>query len=160
MDVITEQDQSTDEMRPMSTPTPPSRPGCAAWAKWCSECAPIACLAFPTLCACSAGPHLSRYRLQWDAPHGAFCIGLDHLSAFFLLPILVLSVLAAVYGGNYMLAYRRQKSLFMFWFFYNTFVAGMVMVVIARTAILFLLAWEVMSLSAYFLVTYSIARKG
>src|SRR6267154_6878536 len=46
-----------------------------------------------------------------DAAHGAFCVGLDALSAFFLLPVLGLSALAAVYGGNYMLAYRGTKSL-------------------------------------------------
>ena len=41
----------------------------------------------------------------------------------------ILSALAAVYGGNYLLAYRGRKSLGSSWFFYNTFVAGMVMVI-------------------------------
>lgn len=92
--------------------------------------------------------------LAWDGSHGPFCIGVDPLSAFFLLPVLVLSALAAVYGGNYLLAYRDRKSLASSWFFFNTFVAGMILVLIARTAFLFLVAWEVMSLSAYFLVTF------
>ena len=68
--------------------------------------------------------------------------------------MLVLSALAAVYGGNYLFAYRRRKSLAGSWFFFNLFVPGMVMVVIARTALLFLLSWEVMSIAAYFLVTF------
>ena len=93
-------------------------------------------------------------RLTWDASHGAFCIGMDALSSFFLLPVLGLSALAAVYGGNYMLGYRHKRALGSPWFFFNTFVAGMVMVVIARTAFLFLMAWEVMSIAAYFLVTF------
>jgi len=93
-------------------------------------------------------------RLGWDAAHGAFCIGLDELSAFFLLPVLLLSALAAVYGGNYLLGYRHEKRLGSPWFFFNAFVAGMEMVVIARTAFLFLFAWEVMSLAAYCLVTF------
>src|SRR5205814_6794991 len=93
-------------------------------------------------------------RWPWDAAHGAFCVEADALSAFFLVPVLGLSALAAVYGGNYLLAYRREKSLGGPWFFYNAFVAGMVMVLIARTALLFLLAWEVMSLAAYCLVTF------
>src|ERR1035441_10070644 len=50
-------------------------------------------------------------RLNWDAAHGAFSIGIDPLSAFFLLPVLGLSALAAVYGGEYLLAYRQEKSL-------------------------------------------------
>ena len=64
--------------------------------------------------------------LTWDASHGAFCVGLDELSAFFLLPVLGLSALAAVYGGNYLLGYRHQKRLGSPWFFFNVFVAGMV----------------------------------
>ncbi len=76
------------------------------------------------------------------------------LSAFFLLPVVVLSALAAVYGGNYLLAYRGRKSLGSSWFFFSLFVLGMIMVVIARTALLFLLSWEVMSISAFFLVTF------
>jgi len=112
----------------------------------------------PTLRVLGGGPQES-VRLPWDAPHGAFCVGLDALSAFFLLPVLGLSVLAAVYGGDYLLAYRGKKSLGSSWFFFNMFVAGMVMVVIARTALLFLMAWEVMSLSAYFLVTFEHEQK-
>jgi hydrogenase-4 component B len=93
-------------------------------------------------------------RLTWDTSHGAFCVEIDALSSFFLLPILGLSALAAIYGNNYLLAYRHEKSLGSPWFFFNLFVAGMVMVVLARTAFLFLVAWEVMSIAAYFLVTF------
>ena len=107
----------------------------------------------PTLRVLGGGPPLA-VRLAWDESHGAFSIGLDALSAFFLVPVLVLSALAAVYGGHYLLAYRGRKSLGGSWFFYNMFVAGMVMVVLSRTAMLFLVSWEVMSLSAFFLVTF------
>jgi hydrogenase-4 component B len=107
----------------------------------------------PTLRVLLGGPPESL-RLAWDASHGAFCVEVDQLGAFFLLPVLGLSALAAVYGGDYLLAYRREKSLGGPWFFFNTFVAGMVLVVVARTAFLFLVAWEVMSVSAYFLVTF------
>jgi len=107
----------------------------------------------PTLRVLGGGPPWSL-RLAWDAAHGDFSIGLDALSAFFLLPVLVLSALSAVYGGNYLLAYRGRKSLGLPWFFFDTCVAGMVMVLLARTALLFLMAWEVMSVSAFFLVTF------
>lgn len=90
----------------------------------------------------------------WDASHGMFRVGIDPLSAFFLLPILTLSALAAVYGAGYLLAYRREKLLGPPWFLFNGFVAAMVLVVIARSAVLFLMAWEVMSLAAYGLVTF------
>jgi formate hydrogenlyase subunit 3/multisubunit Na+/H+ antiporter MnhD subunit len=107
----------------------------------------------PTLRVLGGGTPESL-RLAWDASHGAFCVEVDALSAFFLLPVLGLSALAAVYGGDYLLVYRHEKSLGGPWFFFNVFVAGMVMVVVARTAFLFLVAWEVMSLAAYCLVTF------
>src|SRR5262245_40676827 len=71
----------------------------------------------------------SSLDLYWDASHGTFSAGIDALSAFFLLPVLGLSALAAVYGADYLLAYRRHKSLGPPWFFFNVFVAAMAMVV-------------------------------
>jgi formate hydrogenlyase subunit 3/multisubunit Na+/H+ antiporter MnhD subunit len=115
----------------------------------------LACLLglVPTLRILCGGAAESL-QLGWDASHGAFLVAIDALSAFFLLPVLGLSALAAVYGGPYLFAYRHEKSLGAPWFFFNLFVAGMVMVLVARTALLFLMAWEVMSLAAYFLVTF------
>ncbi len=117
--------------------------------------AALACLVglVPTLRVLLSGTPESLC-LIWDAAHGTFCVEVDVLSAFFLLPMLGLSALAALYGSDYLLAYRHQKSLGSPWFFFNAFVAGMVLVVVARTAFLFLVAWEVMSISAYFLVTF------
>ncbi|HLN29120.1 MAG TPA: proton-conducting transporter membrane subunit [Gemmataceae bacterium] len=107
----------------------------------------------PTLRVLLGGtPELLRFR--WDASHGPFCVEVDALSAFFLLPVLGLSALAAVYGGDYLLGYRHKKSLGSPWLFFNLFVSGMVMVLVARTALLFLVAWEVMSVAAYCLVTF------
>lgn len=92
--------------------------------------------------------------VAWDPAHGVFRLGVDALSASFLLPIVALSALAAVYGSSYLLAYRRHKSLGAPWFFFNLFIAAMELVVIARSEVLFLIAWEAMSLAAYGLVTF------
>lgn len=92
-------------------------------------------------------------RFDWDGPHGPFVVGLDALSAFFLLPVLSLSALAAVYGGAYLYDSRHSKQLGVAWFFFCLFVAGLTLVLVARTAVLFLVAWEIMSLSAFFLVS-------
>ena len=92
--------------------------------------------------------------LPWNVPYGAFFVEVDALSAFFLLPIFVLSALAAVYGVEYLRAYRATHSVGGSWFFFNVLVASMVLVVIARNAVLFLVAWEVMALASFFLVTF------
>lgn len=98
-------------------------------------------------------------RWPWQVPGGEFHVQLDPLSAFFLVPIFLLAGVAALYGAAYMFAYRDRKSLGPPWFFFNLFVAGMALVVIARQALLFMVAWEIMSLAAFFLVTFEHEKK-
>jgi hydrogenase-4 component B len=93
-------------------------------------------------------------RLPWDVPYGSFFVGLDPLSAFFLLPTFGLCALAAVYGGKYLQDFRDRKSLGIHWFFFNLLIASMTLVIIARNGVLFLMSWEVMSLASFFLVTF------
>jgi hydrogenase-4 component B len=97
---------------------------------------------------------METWRGAWQVPFGSFFVQMDALSAFFLLPILGLSAVAALYGGEYLMAYRSRKSLGVSWFFFNLLVASMVMVVLARNGVLFLLTWEIMSLASFFLVTF------
>ena len=92
--------------------------------------------------------------LNWSVPYGSFFVELDALSAFFVVVILAISALAAIYGGEYLWRRREKKSLGASWFFFNLLVASMVMVVLARNGVLFLVAWEVMALSSFFLVTF------
>jgi hydrogenase-4 component B len=111
----------------------------------------------PAVDALTAGT-VTSLRIGWDALHGPFLVEIDALSAFFLLPTLGLSALAAVYGGAYLYDFRDRKPLGVAWFAFSLFVAGMVLVLVARTAVLFLLAWELMSLAAFFLVTFEHER--
>jgi hydrogenase-4 component B len=100
------------------------------------------------------GGQIEPLHWPWAVPFGEFHIALDALSAWFLLPILILAAAAAVYGAEYLGSYRDRKSLGPPWFFYNLLVASMALVVLARNGVLFLVAWEVMALSSYFLVTF------
>jgi hydrogenase-4 component B len=105
-----------------------------------------------------SGSGLDPISASWGMPLGAFSVGLDGLSAFFLLPILGLGALSAIYGLGYLWPYRERKSLGASWFHFNILVASMMMVVLARNALLFLMAWEVMSLSSFFLVAFENER--
>ncbi len=91
---------------------------------------------------------------SWAIPFGEFAIELDSLSAWFLLPILLLSALAAVYGVGSLADAGARRSLGPSWFYFNLLVASMMLVVLARNAVLFLVAWEVMALASFFLVTF------
>lgn len=95
-----------------------------------------------------------RLRMPWAVPFGSFSIAVDGLSAFFILAIAVICSLAAIYGGSYMRHYTGRKNLGLSWFFYNMLFASMLLVVTARNGVLFLVAWEVMSLASFFLVMF------
>ncbi len=100
-----------------------------------------------------AGNSLSL-ALPWSIPFGSFYLGVDPLTAFFLIPVLGLSALAAIYGAEYLKHEGERKGQGAHWFFFNLLVAAMAAVTMARNGVLFLMAWEVMSLASFFLVTH------
>ena len=83
-------------------------------------------------------------------PGVSFALQLDGLAAFFLLPIALIGLVGAVYGAEYMAGHGRWPGLH--WSFYNLLLLAMAVVVTAANAILFLFAWECMSLASFFLV--------
>jgi hydrogenase-4 component B len=100
------------------------------------------------------GAPVQSLRMTWDVPYGSIFLELDPLSGFFLIPVFLLCALAAIYGADYLEAYRDRKALAPPWFFFNLLVASMVLVILARNGVLFLMAWEMMALSSFFLVTF------
>ncbi len=98
-------------------------------------------------------------RFPWPVPYGEFFIELDPLSAWFLLPTLLLSALSAIYGVGYLRSWQGRRSLGPIWFFYCLLVLGMVLVLLARNAVLFLFAWELMAVASFFLVTFEHERQ-
>jgi hydrogenase-4 component B len=89
--------------------------------------------------------------LPFNSFYGTFRLEVDSLSAFFLLPVLTISLLGAVYGYEYMKPYFAADKT---WFFYSILVASMMGVILARNGLLFLICWELMSLSSFFLVSF------
>ncbi|MDT8440265.1 MAG: proton-conducting transporter membrane subunit [Desulfuromonadales bacterium] len=92
--------------------------------------------------------------LPWAVPGGAFALRLDPLAAFFLLPIAVLALFCALYAGAYLRHDGLSRRLGSHWFFFNGMVASMLLVVTAANAVLFLAAWEIMTISSFFLVAW------
>jgi formate hydrogenlyase subunit 3/multisubunit Na+/H+ antiporter MnhD subunit len=101
----------------------------------------------------------TEIRWPWSVPFGSFYVAVDGLSAFFIMAIAVICGLAAVYGVAYMREYAGRKNLGVSWFFYNVLFASMLVVVAARNGVLFLVAWEIMSLASFFLVMFEHERK-
>jgi hydrogenase-4 component B len=83
-----------------------------------------------------------------------FNIVVDQLSAFFLLVICTLALPVSIYSVGYVKEYEGHYGLGRFGLLFNLFLLSMVLVVTAGNIIVFLIAWELMSLCSYFLVTF------
>ncbi|MBF0500694.1 MAG: hydrogenase [Candidatus Riflebacteria bacterium] len=88
----------------------------------------------------------------WQMPFCSFALNLDALSAFFLVPILGLSMAAAVFGVPYLRHATDEANLGAAWCSFHILVASMVTVMLAANGLLFLIAWELTVLSSFFLV--------
>ncbi len=99
------------------------------------------------------------YSLPSTIPLLTFSFTVDQLSAFFILIISTISLVASIYGIGYIKHYYKKYSISALIFFYNLFILGMIMVVSANNALFFLLVWEIMSLSSYFLVIFENKEK-
>jgi len=101
-----------------------------------------------------AGGAEMHFEHAWQLPLGTLSLALDSLSAFFLLPIALVCGLAAIYGCGYWRTYEGRKNLGAAWCFFNLLTASMALVVTARNGMLFLIAWEMMSLVSFLLVMF------
>jgi len=102
----------------------------------------------------SRKPLVLSFAHSWQMPFGALRKELDPISAFFAIPILLVCAMASVYGAEYLRHYEVKKNTGLSWFFYNILTSSMMVVVLARNGMLFLMAWEIMSLSSFFLVKF------
>lgn len=91
--------------------------------------------------------------LHWALPLGVARLALDGLSAWFLLTIGVLALAVAPYSWSYFRADADQGRSHVPASFLCIMTGAMVLLVCAADAVLFLVAWELMSLAAFFLVT-------
>lgn len=92
--------------------------------------------------------------LPWPVPLGSFSLALDPLAAFFLLPVLLLTGLAAIYGAEYLEAPDGKPRPGPVWAQFNLLTAAMALVLVSANAVLFMTAWELMALASFLLVLY------
>ncbi len=79
---------------------------------------------------------------------------IDSVSLFFLIPIFLIPPLALLYSFHYLENKEKQARAGVNYFFFSMLICAMALVVISANMITFLLAWELMSLSSFFLVMY------
>ena len=99
--------------------------------------------------------HAESASLSIDYLHTfSLAFNIDGLAAFFLLAIFAICMLAAIYSFHYMHDTGRALATASSYFFFSLLAASMALVVTAANMLTFLLAWEIMSLSSFFLVIH------
>jgi hydrogenase-4 component B len=89
--------------------------------------------------------------LPWLHWHVRF----DALSGFFFLIIGIAVCAVSLYGPGYVRSYKENEHPFaVLGLFTGLFVAGMLLVLLADDAFMFMIAWELMSVASYFLVAF------
>lgn len=91
---------------------------------------------------------------QTSFPLLNLAINIDSLSAFFMFIISIVALVSSFYGLSYMQKYAKNYNLGAFGFFYNLFIVSLMLVSTASNGLYFLLVWELMSISSYFLVIF------
>ena len=87
-------------------------------------------------------------------------IALDMLSALFVLVISLMSVIGVLYANGYMKPYiKKNMNISSHCFFLMLLIASMLAVTIVRNGLFFLVVWELMSLSSFFLVIFEGEKK-
>ena len=112
-------------------------------------CAGIMAIAFGVL----AGAAQAAQACEWGLPLGRVVFAIDALSAWFLLTIGAMGIPVAIYSMRYMRDEYEPHAMPVFGSLMCVLVASLVMLTSAADIVLFLAAWEAMTLSAFFLVT-------
>ncbi len=100
------------------------------------------------------GKHV-EFQLLLSEPVGTAYLRMDSLAALFVVIISIGGLLASIYSAGYMKMYHgRTSALSSYYFFLGLMISSMMFVVTVQNALLFLIVWEVMSLSSFFLVGF------
>ena len=98
--------------------------------------------------------------LNFNSLFGAVNFVIDPLSAFFVMIISVMSLVTVVYANGYLRPYAEKgKNINAHLVFLPMLFASMQAVVTCQNAFMFLICWEIMSLSSFFLVIFENEKK-
>ena len=109
--------------------------------------------AIPAVRVLSGAPAMAA-SIRGSLPGGRWAFALDPLSAWFVLLILLVGASAGVFGITYLAGERGQRSIAVPHALFAVLLSALLGVVISGAMMPFLVAWEVMAISAYLLVVF------
>ena len=113
----------------------------------------------PALKVLFSGETISK-TFDFNPLFGSVNFVIDPLSAFFIVVIAVMSVASVVYAKGYLKPYlEKGKTIGAHMVFLAGLIISMILVVTCQNALMFLICWEIMSLSSFFLVIFESEKK-
>ncbi len=94
------------------------------------------------------------FSLTTAIPYISLYAVIDRLSSFFILTLSILAFCVSIYSIGYTSHYYGKRNVGLFNCLYNLFILTMVFVFMSGNTIFFLISWELMSLTSYFLVIF------
>lgn len=123
-----------------------------------SLCFPLAAIASAAAVIAGVWTVSKGFILSKTIPLGLpdlpFHLRLDSLSGFFLVVIGLLGLFVSIYSIGYVKEILKHRPVTSLIVFYCIFLAGMFLVTLADDALFFMISWEVMAVSSYFLVMF------
>jgi hydrogenase-4 component B len=123
--------------------------GCASLA---ASCGIVSCVF--SLAAGTAAVNQSFAVFPSLIPYVQFTARLDPLAAFFGLIVSLLGLALSIYSLGYARGFFGRKNVGALGAFFNVLLLAVTLVFLADNAFFFLIAWEIMALSAYCLVSF------
>jgi hydrogenase-4 component B len=97
--------------------------------------------------------------LPFGNPVFTWAVRLDPLSAYFNVTLAALAAAVSLYSFGYLKEMEGRRNLGAFGFFFNLLLLSLVLVFTASNAFFFLVAWEVMALSSFCLISFEHEKK-
>src|SRR5205809_1815656 len=101
-----------------------------------------------------ATPAVTFNLLPTLIPYVQFAVRLDALGAFFVLVLSVVALAISIFSLGYVRSFYGRKNVGVLGAFYNALLLATTLVFTAGNAFFFLIAWEIMALTAYCLVSF------
>src|SRR5208282_1471667 len=102
--------------------------------------------------------HIFKDELWTIRGLGPLMVSLDRLSALFLFVAAVVVLASSIFSASYLKRYSGHYNLKALNAWYLLLFASIVLILIANDVLTFLLAWEIMSILSYLLVTFEHER--
>jgi len=118
----------------------------------------IFCL-YPAINVLISGQSLIK-TFDFNSIFGSTSFVMDSLSAFFIIIIAVMTFVSFIYAKEYLQPYiEKNKNINAHLIFLSLLLTSMLLVVTCQNALMFLICWEIMSLSSFFLVIFENEKK-